>query len=218
MAPTKRQLMKNDRLNNLKPTNTQTINFNHSSEGNLFIPDISGFTKFVQETDINIGKHIISRLLTVLLKSNILHLKVSEIEGDAILFYKMGKRLSGKEILSQFRLMYNNFLAELYRLSEETGIQINLGLKLIAHYGLLSQYRVGNFTNLYGASVIEAHRLLKNSINRRDYIIITDNLLNGKSLPNNLNFGNKICETYSQLESICFTWLDLKSEFAIDLN
>lgn len=50
-----------------------------------FIPDISGFSGFVENTAIEHSIHIVSELLEILLDNNILNLKLSEIEGDALL-------------------------------------------------------------------------------------------------------------------------------------
>ena len=58
--------------------------------GLIFIPDISGFTRFVNQTEIEHSRYIIEELLETIINSNQLGLKVSEIEGDAILFYKFG--------------------------------------------------------------------------------------------------------------------------------
>ena len=57
----------------------------------LFIPDISGFTRFVNEVEIEHSRFIIQQLLEVLIKANEVGLEISEIEGDAILFYKFGE-------------------------------------------------------------------------------------------------------------------------------
>jgi hypothetical protein len=195
-------------LNGIKENRSKKPDSVHATEGNLLIPDMTGFTKFVQVTDMETGRYIVSRLLTVLLESNVLDLNVSEIEGDAILFYKLGRRLSRKEVLTQFGEMQRLFHKELLSLSKETAIKIDLGLKLIAHYGPLSEYQIGRFTKLYGTSVIEAHRLLKNSINSDEYVIMTDTLLDNKPAGKaRTYFGNRVCENYNQLESICFTWL-----------
>jgi hypothetical protein len=211
---TKKHIMKHQRYNSPSGTGraiSELVSLNH---GSLLIPDISGFTKFVHDTDIGTGKYVISRLLTVLLDCNILGLKVSEIEGDAILFYKLGKRLSSEEVLIQFSIMQHRFSAELSKLSRETGIELKLSLKMIAHYGPLTEYQVGRFTKLYGTSVIEVHRLLKNSIASDEYLIITDNLLNSEPLlDDRIGFANRICETYNHLESICFTWLRIIPEY-----
>ena len=57
-----------------------------NNRGLLFIPDISGFTRFVNETEINHSRLIIQELLEILINANELNLEISEIEGDAILF------------------------------------------------------------------------------------------------------------------------------------
>lgn len=58
------------------------------SIGMLMIPDISVFTDFVISSEISVGKYIIESLIQSIINSNILHLEISEIEGDAVLFYK----------------------------------------------------------------------------------------------------------------------------------
>jgi hypothetical protein len=111
-------------------------------------------------------------------------------------------------VLTQFEKMHSRFKRELLQLSLETGIEIKLSLKLIAHYGPLSEYTIGRFTKLYGTSVIEAHRLLKNSIDGDEYVIMTDKLLdNAEVRASPAGLSNRVCETYNQLESICYTWL-----------
>jgi predicted nucleic-acid-binding protein len=52
-----------------------------------FIPDISGFTRFVNETEIEHSIHIIEELLETLLDNNPLEFKLAEIEGDALFMY-----------------------------------------------------------------------------------------------------------------------------------
>ncbi|MEP6596181.1 MAG: hypothetical protein ABJA71_09540 [Ginsengibacter sp.] len=49
------------------------------NRGLLFIPDISGFTRFVNEVEIEHSRFIIQQLLEVLIKANDLGLEISEI-------------------------------------------------------------------------------------------------------------------------------------------
>ena len=56
----------------------------------IFMPDISGFTKFVTKCSIDHSNRIIANLINVIVNSNVLGLKVAEIEGDAVLFYLKG--------------------------------------------------------------------------------------------------------------------------------
>ena len=69
-----------------------------ADNGLLFIPDISGFTKFVNETEIEHSRIIIEELLENIINSNKLGLHISEVEGDAILFYRFGDSPSIEEI------------------------------------------------------------------------------------------------------------------------
>lgn len=39
-------------------------------EGVIIIPDISGFTQFVYDTDIKLGKEITTELLSIILNTN----------------------------------------------------------------------------------------------------------------------------------------------------
>ena len=82
-------------------------------KGLLFIPDISGFTRFVSEVEIEHSRMVIQELLEVLLASNKSGLQVSEIEGDAILFYKFGDPPSIEDIYAQVQEMFCSFHSHL---------------------------------------------------------------------------------------------------------
>ena len=58
----------------------------------LFIPDISSFTMFVNETEIEHSLLILQELLETLINANEIGWQVCEIEGDAILFYKYSEQ------------------------------------------------------------------------------------------------------------------------------
>ena len=62
------------------------------NRGLLFIPDISGFSRFVNAVEIEHSRFIIQQLLEVLLRANDSGLQISEIEGDAILFTNLASR------------------------------------------------------------------------------------------------------------------------------
>ena len=64
---------------------------NDTQNALLFVPDISGFTQFINDRQIQHNHRIIAELLEILIESNRLNLKVNEIEGDAILFYRVGQ-------------------------------------------------------------------------------------------------------------------------------
>ena len=156
----------------------------------LFIPDISGFTEFVNSTEILHSQHIIEELLEAIIDANELGLKVSEIEGDAILFFREGKAPTPAEMLSQVRNMYLNFHAHLRRFESyricQCGACCNarhLQLKFFLHYGDIAKKQVKQFNKLFGRDVIVAHRLMKNDIEINEYALFTTELLNSGAEP-----------------------------------
>ena len=51
------------------------------------MPDISGFTKFVNNTELEHGIHIISELLELLIDNTTNDLQLAEIEGDSLFMF-----------------------------------------------------------------------------------------------------------------------------------
>jgi hypothetical protein len=154
------------------------------NKGLLFIPDISGFTQFVNQTDIEHSRLIIQELLEILINANEIGLEVSEVEGDAILFYKFGESANFEELYKQVEKMFVGFhrhlsVYDLTRFCQCTACRsaINLSLKVITHYGEFTGYNVKNFSKLIGKDVIVAHQLLKNDIAQHEYWLITKSLL-----------------------------------------
>src|SRR4051812_47668666 len=154
------------------------------NRGLLFIPDISGFTRFVNDKKIKQSRHIIQQLLEVLINANESDLEISEIEGDAILFYKFGEPLHLEAIYKQVEKMFCAFHQLLIAYDHRRICQckacvsaIHLTLKIITHYGEFTSYNVKHFSKLIGKDVIVAHQLLKNDIPQHEYWLVTNNLL-----------------------------------------
>ena len=158
----------------------------------LFIPDISGFTKFVQNTEIQHSQHVISELLEVLINANTQDLQLAEIEGDALFFYKEENTLSQEKLLAQVETMYTAFYSHLNILSKNRICMCNacatapdLQLKIVAHSGELQFIDVHGNHKPFGNVVIEAHRLLKNSVDSDNYVLVSDALAKEVWLPEN---------------------------------
>ncbi len=157
------------------------------NKGLIFIPDISGFTRFVNEMEIEHSRHIISELLDVIIDANELGLEISEIEGDAILFYKYGNAPDLPAIYLQVEKMFCAFHKHLNRYDHRrfchckacTGAA-DLTLKVISHYGEFTGYTVKNFNKLIGKDIIVAHQLLKNDIDQHEYWLVTKGLTEEK--------------------------------------
>jgi hypothetical protein len=172
-------------------------------QGLIFIPDISGFTNFVKNIDIDLGVSITSDLLNGIIDNNPLDLNISEIEGDAVLYYKIGKPIPLQQVFDGFQYMYEAFDTRYKRWKLLYNIEADLSLKLIVHYGDIIVYDIKGFTKLYGEAVIESHHLLKNDNDATEYMLITEDYV--KALQQNISdvlFKDYECNPYtSQLYS-----------------
>ena len=146
----------------------------------IFIPDISGFTKFIHETEVQHSTHIITELLEILIDANMLGLELSEIEGDAVLFYKKGELPPFKKIVQQCEVMFIKFHQHLKLYKRDRVCQCgacsgaeNLTLKFVIHYGSITIRQIQNHLKLMGPDVTLAHRLLKNNITIREYMLLS---------------------------------------------
>lgn len=154
----------------------------------LFIPDISGFTRFVRQTEITHSQHITGELLEALIDANEIGLEISEIEGDAILFYRFGQAPTAAELLAQIQRMYVRFHAHLKLYETQRICQCgacrtanDLKLKFIVHYGEVAVERVKEHSKLFGEDVITAHRLMKNPVDLEEYALFTHQLIDACS-------------------------------------
>ena len=147
------------------------------------MPDISGFTQFVTETEIVHSQHIVQELLEILIESNELGLQVGEIEGDAIFFYKLTDKPDLNSLAIQVEKMFTRFHQHL-RLYDHRRIcpcgacktAVNLTLKVVAHFGEVTPMVVKEHKKLFGKDVILVHRLLKNDLGKKEYFLFTDTL------------------------------------------
>src|SRR5438034_2697872 len=182
----------------------------------LFMPDISRFTKFVNETEISHSQHIVQELLEILIDSNHLNLEISEVEGDAIFFYKLGSKPGLQSLLQQVEEMFTRFHSHL-KLYEHQRVcpcgacknAADLSLKIIAHFGEVTGISVKDHDKLFGKDVILIHRLLKNNLDKKEYVLFTDRLvdeMDRKDLPHGINHNRQMNDmTWAKFNSIILT-------------
>jgi hypothetical protein len=196
-------------MNDMWPIQSPTFSsfkIKNGEQGLIFIPDISGFTQFVNQMEIDHSRLIIQELLEVLMNANEIGLSVSEVEGDAILFYKLGGPPEMQDLYKQVEKMFCDFHRQLNSYDHRRFCQcktcqsvINLSLKVITHYGEFKDYQVKNFNQLFGKDVIVAHQLLKNDIEQHEYWLVTHSLMDKppSSLPSWMNWDSSKQQTGS---------------------
>ena len=152
-----------------------------SEQAIILIPDISGFTDFTSTTEIDHSAHIITELLELIITSNEMDFTLAEIEGDAILLYHKGEPLKREQLINQCLGMFSKFHQQLKVIERDTVCQCgacqsatNLTLKFIVHFGIIKEIKVAQFLKATGVDMIVAHRLLKNTIDSHEYILMTE--------------------------------------------
>lgn len=150
----------------------------------ILIPDISGFTEFITNTDVEHGAHAINILIDAIVREVGDEYEVSEIEGDAVLLIKKGPAPSQEELENICLRIFNAFhfqrkFMQQHNICPCGACQaiINLTLKFVAHHGPVAEITVGRFVKQSGPAMIVAHRLLKNGIDNHEYLLVTEKLL-----------------------------------------
>ncbi len=146
----------------------------------LFIPDISGFTRFVHQTEKEHSRHIIGELISLIIEEGSPWFRVAEVEGDAVFFYHREEAFTIDRILEVARHIYRRFHRHL-DLYEHRRIcscgacsqAVNLRLKFIAHLGEVELIEVNGAEKPFGTAVIEVHRLLKNGVDSDEYVLFS---------------------------------------------
>ena len=106
---------------------------------------------------------------------------MSQVEGDAILF------ISGMSTTEVIQAIDSTFVAFHRRLRDMQAVTTCpcaacatigvLKLKFVVHHGRFSRQRLGTVEQLHGTDVIVAHRLLKNRVPSKEYLLVTDAIL-----------------------------------------
>ena len=182
----------------------------------LLIPDISGFTRFVNEIELEHGRHIVSELLESIIDADDLGLTVAEIEGDAILFYLKDVVPSVPRIATLAERMFVRFHTQLKQYESRRICHCgacssaqSLSLKIVAHAGPLEFIKVKEFHKPYGPDMILVHRLLKNSVPMDEYLLVTENLAERSSpyaesaLPSWVDFKSS-SDSYDEIGEVSF--------------
>lgn len=154
--------------------------------GHLVIADISGYTRFLTDNELEHANGIIGELLNAVIAAIQAPLAVSSIEGDAVFMYGvMPEGMSGQTVLESVELLYCSFATSLETMVLNTSCPCNacanigsLGLKIVMHCGEFAKAEIGGRETLSGPDVILAHRLLKNQIREAvgiaDYMLVTE--------------------------------------------
>lgn len=148
----------------------------------LILADISGYTDFMafnrQETAH--AQHIISELIEALIDAAPDAVAVNKLEGDAVFWHAEAGRARDLDLAAVLLGFFQAFDDKRRQLVSGNACPCkacrrirHLDLKVLAHFGQALLYRLKRFEELSGFDVVLVHRLLKNSVPSRRYLLAT---------------------------------------------
>jgi Protein of unknown function (DUF2652) len=140
--------------------------------GVLVIADISGYTMFLSESELEHAQAILQALLEILIKNTKLPLIISRMEGDAVISYaSQDSILQGQSMLEMVEGCYMAFKRAIDLMVINTTCNCNackniqkLDLKFFIHFGTFGLQPLPAYTELIGNDVNLIHRLTKNHV------------------------------------------------------
>ncbi len=141
-------------------------------KGYLVLADISGYTFFLANTELDHAHLAISYLLETIVEKMGGALTISKLEGDAVFAYieesKLPEGQSLVKLIDQTYLAFRDRAETLYQGAtcpcRACKAIPTLDLKFMVHHGDFIVQRVAGISDLVGSDVNLVHRLLKNSV------------------------------------------------------
>jgi Protein of unknown function (DUF2652) len=154
----------------------------YTEDGALVLADISGFTAFVTATELEHGPAIIAELLGEVIRQLAPPLEIQEVEGDAVFALGPDRVLTTpSRLLQVLEDAFVAFKSRQRELADDEGCACracrsvdSLDLKFVVHHGRFLRQMVADRSQAAGASVLLVHRLLKNDLPGRAYLLLTE--------------------------------------------
>jgi hypothetical protein len=197
----------------------------------LILADISGYTRYMTANvrTLSHSHTIIAELIQAIASAVEIPMELVELEGDAIFLFcrkqrdpaiwKQQRELICRKLMQFFQL----FRARLLELRRSNVCTCHacahidqLSLKVLVHSGEALVHRVLQFNKLSGVDVILIHRLLKNSVGRPEYLLLTDAAYHDLQFSAAIRFEPG-AEQYEHLGSITTFVHDLQAQAVPDI-
>ncbi|MDQ3007211.1 MAG: DUF2652 domain-containing protein, partial [Chloroflexota bacterium] len=143
-----------------------------ANKGFFIITDISGYTEYLTESELDHAHEILQSLFDAQLKHIEFPLKISGFRGDAIFMYTPESCfINPQSFVETLENLYVVFSETLQQMQFNTTCPCRacrnihkLDLKMCVHYGEYIVQKLGDREELLGAEVIVPHRMLKNHV------------------------------------------------------
>jgi len=186
----------------------------------MVLLDISGYTNFLKWHEMSLlhAEQIITELLESAIETLDGLLTLNKLEGDAAFLYTVideNDSVKPKQIVQRVNSSFERFNAKQQKLisSGEGGCPCEacckidrLKLKAILHHGEVAVKRIRHFEELAGKDVVIIHRLLKNTIDQKEYILITDNFyqMSGDGIDSVPDIRTEHCEGIGNIKVVAY--------------
>ena len=142
------------------------------STGLLMIADITGYTVYLHDSELEHARETLTALLEVLVGGTRPPLTISRLEGDAVFSYGLEDfSLRGQTVLEMVEGLYVAFRRAIEAMVMNTFCSCNacaningLDLKFFVHHGEFLVQDVGRYRDVMGTDVNVVHRLAKNTV------------------------------------------------------
>src|SRR5262245_30500470 len=150
--------------------------------GLLVLADISGFTGFVTATELEHGAEVTGVLLGGVMEALAPPLEIQELEGDAVFALGPdGAEERDRALMGAFSRAFEAFGERQREMALDTSCYcracrgvLGLSLKLIVHHGSFMRQTLRGRSRVAGPDIILVHRFLKNDVEPRTYVLLTD--------------------------------------------
>jgi len=192
-----------------------------SQDGFLLIADITGYTAFLRESELEHAKDSLRSLLDLLIEYTKSPLVISRLEGDAVISYAPeGSFLQGQTLVELIESTYVEFRRALDLMVLNTTCNClacrnisNLDLKFFVHYGTFILDPLPSYTELIGSDVNLIHRLTKNSVTEKTgmhaYVLYTQSALDHLGIPELSDQLTSQVESYEHIGEVKIYLLDM---------
>jgi hypothetical protein len=187
--------------------------------GYLILADISGYTSFVAQTEIEHADMALSFLLETIIEKLSSLLTISKLEGDAVFAYleesKLQEAQSLLELIDRTYLAFRDKALTLYKGAtcpcRACQALPTLDLKFLVHHGNYVIQQVAGIRDLMGTDVNLLHRLAKNSVSEstgwQGYVLFTNPVMERMQVGKDHLF--KRSESYEHLGDVDIYCMDM---------
>jgi len=192
--------------------------------GYLVLADISGYTSYVAQTEIEHADMALSYLLETLVEQLSSLLVICQLEGDAVFAYleesKLAEAKSLLELIDQTYLAFREKALSLYAGAtcpcRACKALPTLDLKFMVHHGDYVIQQLAGAQQLLGTDVNLIHRLAKNRVTEstgwKGYALFTDQVM--ERMQHSRDNFFKQSESYEHLGKVEIYCMDMHPRYA----